>query len=44
MSENNDKKQEINKNPEVKSSQEVTDQKAKDQNILLDLTIRNHLK
>ena len=33
MSENNDKKQEINKNPEVKSSQEVTDQKAKESSV-----------
>ena len=30
MSENNDKKQEINENPEAKSSQEVSDQKAKE--------------
>ncbi len=33
MSENNDKKQEINKNPEVKSSQEVSDQKAKESSV-----------
>ena len=33
MSENNDKKQEINKNPEVKSSQEVSDQKANESSV-----------
>ena len=33
MSEDNDKKKEINKNPEVKSSQEVSDQKTKETSV-----------